>query len=161
MQKVNDKKGALPEELAILPLKGTVIYPGLALPLIIGRERSIQLIDDALTGEKTIGVVTQKDPKIEEPREDEMYSFGVAVSILKMVRVSEKDIRVVVQGISRIKIEQFVTNDPYYRAKIIQIEENEEDDNNIKIAVLILLPILIVIMTTLIFIFIKQRRTYQ
>jgi ATP-dependent Lon protease len=127
MQNVNDKKGALPEELAILPLKGTVIYPGLALPLIIGRERSIQLIDDALTGDKTIGVVTQKDPKVEEPQEDEMYSFGVAVSILKMVRVSEKDIRVVVQGISRIKIEQFVTKDPYYRAKIIQIAENEEN----------------------------------
>lgn len=129
MQNVNDKKGTLPEELAILPLKGTVIYPGLALPLIIGRERSIQLIDDALTGDKTIGVVTQKDPKIEEPREDEMYSFGVAVSILKMVRVSEKDIRVVVQGISRIKIEQFVTKEPYYRAKIVQIVENEEKEN--------------------------------
>ncbi len=127
MSNVSDKKDSLPKELPILPLKGTVIYPGLALPLIIGREKSIQLIDDALTGDKIIGVVTQKDPKIEDPNQDEMYSVGVAVSILKMVRVSEKDIRVVVQGISRIKIEQFVATDPYYRANIIQIAENEED----------------------------------
>jgi len=122
-----DKKEPLPSELAILPLKGTVIYPGLALPLIIGRERSIQLIDDALSGDKIIGVVAQKDAKTEKPKQNEMYSFGVAVSILKMVRVSEKDIRVVVQGISRIEIEQFVETSPYYRAKIVQIAENEED----------------------------------
>jgi ATP-dependent Lon protease len=123
----DEKRGSLPGELAILPLKGTVIYPGLALPLIVGRERSIQLIDDALTGDKIIGVVAQKDPKIEEPTQDDMYLLGVAVSILKMVRVSERDVRVVVQGLSRIKIEQFTMAEPYYRARIIQMLDNEED----------------------------------
>ena len=127
MRDEKEKNESLPDELAILPLKGTVIYPGLALPLIIGRDRSIQLIDDALSGEKIIGVVTQRDPSIEEPKESDMYGVGVAVSILKMVRVSERDIRVVVQGISRIKIGQFVTQDPYYRARIIKISEPEED----------------------------------
>ena len=123
-----EHENSLPEELAILPLKGTVIYPGLALPLIIGRNRSIQLIDDALAGDKIIGVVTQKDPKVQDPSEDEMYDVGTAVSILKMVRVSEHDIRVVVQGISRVYIDEFIETDPYYRAKVIKLEEIEEHD---------------------------------
>ncbi|MCP4402643.1 MAG: endopeptidase La [bacterium] len=123
-----ESEDSFPQELAILPLKGTVVYPGLALPLIIGRNRSIQLIDDALTGNKTIGVITQKDPKVQDPALDEMYGVGTAVSILKMVRVSERDIRVVVQGISRIEIEEFIATEPYYRAKILQLEEKEEGD---------------------------------
>lgn len=127
LQETQIKREALPGELPILPLKGTVIYPGLALPLIVGRERSIQLIDDALAAEKVIGVVTQKDPKVEEPAEDDMYSVGVAVSILKMVRVSEKDIRVVVQGISRIQIGSFTAVEPYYRAQIIPMSDQQED----------------------------------
>ena len=129
MQNANEQMGSLPRVLAILPLKGTVIYPGLALPLIICRERSIQLIDDALSTDKIIGVVTQKDAKVEDPQPEDMYAMGVAVSLLKMVRVSERDIRVVVQGVSRIKIERFVDNDPYYQAKILQIAEEDEDES--------------------------------
>ena len=124
----HEHESSLPEELAILPLKGTVIYPGLALPLIIGRNRSIQLIDDALASDKIIGVITQKDPKVQDPEPEEMYEVGTAVSILKMVRVSEHDIRVVVQGLSRIEIEAFVETEPYYRAKVIQLEEKEDHD---------------------------------
>lgn len=124
----DDEQPSVPQELAILPLKGTVIYPGLALPLIIGRERSIHLIDEALAGEKIIGVITQRDPKIQEPTPDDMYVVGTAVSILKMVRVSEKDIRVVVQGITRFNIQEFVETDPYYRARITPIEEDEVED---------------------------------
>jgi ATP-dependent Lon protease len=127
MSIVDNNQDCLPEELAILPLKGTVIYPGLALPLIIGRDRSIQLIDDALSGEKTIGVVTQKDPTVEDPTIDEMYRVGVAVSILKMVRVSEHDIRVVVQGIARIRLEEFAAQTPYYRARVTRIDERDDD----------------------------------
>lgn len=122
-----DENISLPEELAILPLKGTVIYPGLAIPLIIGRSRSIQLIDDALANDKIIGVMTQKDPKVEDPGPEEIYNFGTAVSILKMVRVSEQDVRVVVQGISRIEIDRFVRQEPYYVAKVLSIEEKEPD----------------------------------
>ncbi|GAK59785.1 lon protease [Candidatus Vecturithrix granuli] len=124
-QHQQDSTILLSQELAILPLKGTVIYPGLALPLIIGRSRSIQLIDDALAGDKMIGVITQKDPKVEDPGPEEMYAVGTAVSILKMVRVSDHDIRVVVQGIRRFKIERFVQQEPYYVAQVLSIEEAE------------------------------------
>ena len=119
-----DESDAIPKELAILPLKGTVIYPGLAVPLIIGRERSIQLIDDALGSDKMIGVVTQKDPKVQDPAPEEMFAIGTAASILKMVRVSERDIRVVVQGVARIKIERYIESDPYYIARVSHLEED-------------------------------------
>ena len=119
-----DESDAIPKELAILPLKGTVIYPGLAVPLIIGRERSIQLIDDALGSDKMIGVVTQKDPKVQDPAPEEMFSIGTAASILKMVRVSERDIRVVVQGVARIKVERYLESDPYYIARVSHLEED-------------------------------------
>ena len=119
-----DESDAIPKELAILPLKGTVIYPGLAVPLIIGRERSIQLIDDALGSDKMIGVVTQKDPKVQDPAPEEMFAIGTAASILKMVRVSERDIRVVVQGVARIKIERYLESDPYYIARVSHLEED-------------------------------------
>ncbi|MBD3307602.1 endopeptidase La [candidate division KSB3 bacterium] len=122
---VNEHQDSLPKELPILPLKGTVIYPGLALPLIVGRERSIKLIDDALAEEKIIGTLTQKDPSVENPNQDELYSIGVAASILKMVRVSEKDVRVVVQGISRIQVDRFVESEPYYRAEISPLEDQD------------------------------------
>ena len=119
-----DESDAIPKELAILPLKGTVIYPGLAVPLIIGRERSIQLIDDALGSDKMIGVVTQKDPKVQDPAPEEMFAIGTAASILKMVRVSERDIRVVVQGVARIKVERYLESDPYYIARVSHLEED-------------------------------------
>ena len=119
-----DESDAIPKELAILPLKGTVIYPGLAVPLIIGRERSIQLIDDALGSDKMIGVVTQKDPKVQDPAPEEMFSIGTAASILKMVRVSERDIRVVVQGVARIKVDRYLESDPYYVARVSHLEED-------------------------------------
>ena len=119
-----DESDAIPKELAILPLKGTVIYPGLAVPLIIGRERSIQLIDDALGSDKMIGVITQKDPKVQDPAPEEMFSIGTAASILKMVRVSERDIRVVVQGVARIKVERYLESDPYYIARVSHLEED-------------------------------------
>ena len=119
-----DESDAIPKELAILPLKGTVIYPGLAVPLIIGRERSIQLIDDALGSDKMIGVITQKDPKVQDPAPEEMFSIGTAASILKMVRVSERDIRVVVQGVARIKVDRYLESDPYYIARVSHLEED-------------------------------------
>ena len=119
-----DESDAIPKELAILPLKGTVIYPGLAVPLIIGRERSIQLIDDALGSDKMIGVITQKDPKVQDPAPEEMFSIGTAASILKMVRVSERDIRVVVQGVARIKVDRYLESDPYYVARVSHLEED-------------------------------------
>ncbi|MBI3076437.1 MAG: endopeptidase La [Deltaproteobacteria bacterium] len=126
MEDVN--KIAIPEELPILPLRDTVLYPDQVLPLMVGRERSIKLVDAVLGGDKLLGVVTQRDPEKEEPRVDELHPVGTAAVILKMVRVPDGSQRIIVQGLSRIRLEGFTAHDPYYRARVVPIPEEAAKD---------------------------------
>ena len=100
-EKAKDDKIQVPNELPILPLRGTVLYPDLILPIMVGRKRSVKLIDDAMDSDRIIGVITQKRSEIEEPKESDLYSVGVAALILRMIRELDGSQRVIVQGISR------------------------------------------------------------
>jgi ATP-dependent Lon protease len=121
--KEGEEKVHIPQELPILPLRGTVLYPELILPIMVGRKRSVKLIDEAMERDRIIGVVAQKRSEIEEPKEDELYRFGVAALILRMIREVDGSQRVIVQGISRIRIDEYTQRDPYFRARIEAIEE--------------------------------------
>ncbi len=121
--KDSEEKIHIPQELPILPLRGTVLYPELILPIMVGRKKSVKLIDDAMEKDRIIGVVTQKRSEIENPQEDELHRFGAAALILRMIREVDGSQRVIVQGISRIRIKGYLQKDPYYRAKIDVIEE--------------------------------------
>jgi ATP-dependent Lon protease len=118
-----EEKVEIPADLPILPLRGTVLYPELILPIMVGRKRSVELIDDAMDGDRVIGVVTQKRSEIEDPKEDELHQFGVAALILRMIRELDGSQRVIVQGISRVRIQDYVQKDPYYKARVEVIEE--------------------------------------
>ena len=122
-EKDSEEKIHIPQELPILPLRGTVLYPELILPIMVGRKKSVKLIDDAMEKDRIIGVVTQKRSEIENPKEDELNRFGAAALILRMIREVDGSQRVIVQGISRIRIKEYLQKDPYYRAKIDAIEE--------------------------------------
>jgi len=122
-EKDSTEKVHIPQELPILPLRGTVLYPELILPIMVGRKKSVKLIDDAMEKDRIIGVVTQKRSEIENPEEGELHRFGAAALILRMIREVDGSQRVIVQGISRIRIKEFLQKDPYYRAKIDAIEE--------------------------------------
>jgi len=122
-EKDSEEKIHIPQELPILPLRGTVLYPELILPIMVGRKKSVKLIDDAMEKDRIIGVVTQKRSEIENPKEDELHRFGAAALILRMIREVDGSQRVIVQGISRIRIKEYLQKDPYYRAKIDAIEE--------------------------------------
>ncbi|MGQ9509046.1 MAG: endopeptidase La [Thermodesulfobacteriota bacterium] len=113
----------VPSELPVLPLRGTVLYPDLILPIMVGRKRSVKLIDDAMDSNRIIAVVTQKRSEIEDPKESELYSVGVAALILRMIRELDGSQRVIVQGISRIKIKEYIQRDPYFKARIEVLEE--------------------------------------
>ena len=108
----NDKslkdKVFIPAELPILPLRGTVAYPDLVMPLIAGRDRSIRLVDEANAGDKMIGIITQKNPDIEEPGIDDLYMIGTIATIMKMVKMVDGSQRIVVQGICRFKLQECV-----------------------------------------------------
>ncbi len=121
--KEGEEKVHVPQELPILPLRGTVLYPELILPIMVGRKRSVKLIDEAMERDRIIGVVAQKRSEIEEPKEDELYRFGVAALILRMIREVDGSQRVIVQGVSRIRIDEYTQRDPYFRARIEAVEE--------------------------------------
>jgi len=122
-EKGREERIVVPTELPILPLRGTVLYPDLILPIMVGRKRSVKLIDDAMDSNRIIGIVTQKRSEIEDPKESDLYSVGVAALILRMIRELDGSQRVIVQGISRIKVREYIQREPYFKARTESIEE--------------------------------------
>lgn len=119
------RKPVVPEEISILPLRDSVIYPMLIAPLSITREAGMKLIDDAVSGNnRVIGVVAQRDPQIDEPGFDGVYEYGCAVIIRTLVKLPDS-VRLIVQGIQRFKIVEKITEAPYMRARVEVIEEPE------------------------------------
>ena len=122
-EKGKDDKVVIPEELPILPLRGTVLYPDLILPIMVGRKKSVKLIDDAMDSDRIIGVITQKRSEIEDPKETDLYSVGVAALILRMIRELDGSQRVIVQGVSRVKVKEYIQREPYFKARSEVIDE--------------------------------------
>jgi ATP-dependent Lon protease len=115
----------IPNRLPILPLRGTVLFPELILPIMVGRKKSVRLIDEAMEGDRIIGVVTQHSSEIEDPDSSELYGVGVAAHLVRMVREMDGTQRVIVQGLERIKILRYVQQDPYLVAEIKVLSEEE------------------------------------
>lgn len=121
-------KKTYPKEIAILPLRDIVIYPGMILPLSVGRDKSIKLINEVMEGNKMIGLVTQKDPKKEDIEEKDLYRYGTIGLIHKIIKTPDESIRVVIQGLERIQLKKITATDPYWKAKI-QITKEKKSDN--------------------------------
>ncbi len=120
----------VPVDLPILPLKETVVFPYLIVPLIVASKKGVKLIDDVLTKEeKVIGLFTLKDPQVEDPSPDDIYPYGCAATVLKMLRFPDGSLRVLVQGIARIKIEDYIQSEPYYKARIRVVEDKVDRDD--------------------------------
>ena len=118
-----DDKVIIPDELPIVPLRGTVLFPDLILPIMVGRKKSVKLIDDAMDSDRIIGVITQKRSEIEDPKETDLYSVGVAALILRMIRELDGSQRVIVQGVSRIKVKEYIQREPYFKARSEVLDE--------------------------------------
>ena len=119
---------AIPHELPILPLRGVVVYPMMWLPLTIGQERSIRLVDDALAdkdGHRIIGLFASRDAEVEEPTPDQIYQVGTAALVHRMLRAPDGTIRLIVQGLERIRIDSIFQQDPYLRANISVVPDDE------------------------------------
>jgi ATP-dependent Lon protease len=123
-EKGKEEKIVVPNELPVLPLRGTVLYPDLILPIMVGRKKSVKLIDDAMDGDRIIGIITQKRSEIEDPKESDLFSVGVAALILRMIRELDGSQRVIVQGVSRIKVKEYSQKDPYFKVRCDTLEEN-------------------------------------
>ena len=120
----------LPEEVSILPLRNTVLFPGVVIPITAGRDKSIQLIKDANKSNKIIGVVAQKDQNIENPSTGDIYSLGTVAQILRVLKMPDGNTTVIIQGKRRFEIKSIVSEEPYLKASIEAVEESYPDKGN-------------------------------
>ena len=118
---------ALPNSLPILPLRNTVLFPGVVIPITAGRDKSIQLIKDANAGDKVIGVVAQKEDKVENPTGKDIHNLGTVAQILRVLKMPDGNTTVIIQGKKRFKINEILTEDPYLKATIAEVPETTID----------------------------------
>lgn len=116
----------IPDELPILPLRNTVLYPGVVIPITVGRDKSIKLIKEAYKRSKIIGVVAQKEMNVEDPDFEELYRIGTAAVILKVLQMPDGNTTVILQGKQRFRLESLVRNEPYITARATFISEKKQ-----------------------------------
>jgi ATP-dependent Lon protease len=112
-----------PEVIPILPLRNTVLFPGVVIPITVGRDRSIRLINEAHKSDKIIGVVSQMDGDIEEPEASDLNRVGTVASIIKLLKMPDGSTTVIIQGKKRFTIEEFVQETPFFKARIAEFDE--------------------------------------
>ena len=117
----------LPSQLPVLPLKDTVVFPDSVLPLAIGQERSVRLVDAAVGGNRLAALVASKDPEIEQPGWDDLYEVGTAAVVQKMIRVPDGSLRILVQGIRRIRLIDRIGDEPYLVGRFLEIPDVYEE----------------------------------
>ncbi len=115
----------IPTEIALLPLRNTVLFPGVVLPITVGRDKSIKAVTDAYKADKLIGVVAQKDSTVEDPEVKDLEQVGTVAKIVKQIKMPDGGTTIIIQGKNRINIDSIVTEDPYFKAKISRLEEEE------------------------------------
>ena len=118
---------ALPQSLPILPLRNTVLFPGVVIPITAGRDKSIQLIKEANTGDKVIGVVAQKEDAVENPTAKDIHNLGTVARILRVLKMPDGNTTVIIQGKKRFKINEILTEEPYLKATIAEVPETTID----------------------------------
>ncbi len=116
-----------PPELPILPLRNTVLFPGVVIPITVGRDRSIKLIQEVYRGNRTLGVLSQKDSEIEEPNPEDLNKVGTIATIIRMLRMPDGSTTAVIQGKKRFEMIEIVRTDPYFTAKVKEFTEQRPE----------------------------------
>lgn len=120
----------IPDEIPILALRNTVLFPGVVIPITVGRDKSIKAVNDAYKADKLIGVVAQKDSNVEEPTVSDLEDIGTVAKIAKLIKMPDGGTTIIIQGRKRCKIEEVTTDDPYFRAKIKVLTDDVLKDDN-------------------------------
>lgn len=108
----------IPEELPLLPLRNTVLFPGVVIPITVGRDKSLKAVSDAYKTDKLIGVISQRDSSIEEPTVSDLVEIGTVAKIIKLIKMPDNSTTIIIQGKKRFKVEEITSEDPYFKAKI-------------------------------------------
>ncbi len=128
----------IPKEIPILPLRGVVVYPHTAVPLTIGQERSIKLVDDVVQGDRIIGLVASRKPALELPGPEDLFEYGTIAAIKRLFRAPDGTIRLIMHGLARFKLQKFIALEPYLKAEIElkpeMVEEGVEIEAQVRAA---------------------------
>jgi len=124
------EKEDLPNEVPILPLRNTVLFPGVVIPITVGRDKSIQLIKDANKGSKVIGVVAQKDQSVENPGFKDIYTLGTVARILRVLKMPDGNTTIIIQGKKRFEIEKIKSDAPYLKASTRSVDDERASDDS-------------------------------
>jgi len=118
----------IPDNLPVLPLRDFIVFPYMVTPLIIARPKSMRLIEEVIENGKLLGLVAQRQPEIEDPDIDNLFQYGTAAYVLKMLRFPDGSLRILVQGLSRIKIIMFIQKEPFFISRIKKLDDNFKMD---------------------------------
>jgi ATP-dependent Lon protease len=118
-----------PLELPILPIRNTVLFPGVVLPITVGRDKSIKLVQDAYKGNRTVGVISQKEQNIEDPEFEDLNSIGTVAHIMRLLKMPDGSTTVIIQGKKRFELLEMVSNEPYIKARVKEFPEIKPSTN--------------------------------
>ncbi|MBM42993.1 MAG: endopeptidase La [Acidobacteria bacterium] len=124
---------AIPSELPVLPLRDTVLFPNSFMPLAVARESSVRLIEEAIADSRLVGVFTQLEPGTEDPTQEDLYQVGTATHIHKMFKLPDGTLRLIVQGQTRLHLEEVLDTQPYIRARVTVADEISRDDDRLEV----------------------------
>ncbi|MDB5222289.1 MAG: lon [Chitinophagaceae bacterium] len=126
----NNDEQEIPAELPLLPLRNTVLFPGVVLPITVGRDKSIKAVTDAYRADKLVGVVSQKDSNVEEPTVSDLVDIGTIAKIVKLIKMPDGGTTIIIQGKKRFKTEEITSDEPYFKARISVLEDEPLTDDS-------------------------------
>ena len=127
---INFDESKIPATIPLLPLRNTVLFPGVIIPIAIGRKKSVKLITDIYKKDKIIGAISQKDKNIEDPKADDLHEIGTIAQIVKVLKMPDDSTSVIIQGLRRFRTSSIISDDPYFLASIKILEDIIPDSNN-------------------------------
>src|SRR5438034_1390845 len=128
---IQQKIQTIPEELPILPVRDAVIFPNAVIPLTVGRESSVKLINDVQQGAGMLVVLTQRDKRVDTPGPADLYDVGTVSMVHRAMKTPENNLFVIIMGVARVRVEEFLQFDPYLRARISVIPDEKEDETSV------------------------------
>ncbi len=127
----------MPETVPVLPVRDMVVYPFMILPLYVGREKSIRAVEEALSRDRLILLVAQKDAEVEDPNSQEIYPIGTVTMIMRVLKMPDGRVKILVQGLARTRILEFLRKEPYFEARIAEILDDEVPTMGVELEALI------------------------
>jgi ATP-dependent Lon protease len=123
-----EQETEIPGVLPVLPLRNSVLFPGSIIPIDVGRAKSVRLIEAAIEAERPVlGIVAQREPEIDDPGPEDIFATGCAARILKVIKLAQDNYSVILQGVSRIRVEELTQTEPFFEASVIELEDGEAD----------------------------------